>query len=254
MSLEAKDAMEKGTDTASALRMGRSVYERYLPLIRRIAMKMVRQLPRAITLDDLLSSGWTGLVEALRRRTPKMSEDEFEAYASQRIRGAILDYLRSLDPMSRRLRGASRDVTAAISTLIRRLGRPPEEEEIAAELGLDLESYQALLGQVAGADLNHLFMIERSDHGTPPEQSPDVLSARRELVDQIAGQVSKLPERLQLVLGLYYQEECSFREIGEVLGLTESRVCQLHSEAIHRVRAGLNRDEPSVPPSGGSHG
>jgi len=90
-------------------------------------------------------------------------------------------------------------------------------------------------------------MIERSEGGQPlPEQSPDVLSARRELVDQIAGEVGKLPERLQMVLGLYYQEECSFREIGEVLSLTESRVCQLHSEAIHRVRAGLGRD--SEPP------
>jgi len=231
-------------DTASAIRMERGLYERYLPLIRRIAMKMVRQLPRAITLDDLLSSGWTGLVEALRRRTPKMTEDEFEAYASQRIRGAILDYLRSLDPMSRRLRGASRNVTAAITTLIRRLGRQPEEEEIAAELGLDTESYQALLGQVAGADLNHLFTIEKSELGTSPDQSPDVLSARREMVDQIAGEVLKLPERLQMVLGLYYQEECSFREIGEVLGLTESRVCQLHAEAIHRVRAGLADEQP----------
>jgi RNA polymerase sigma factor (sigma-70 family) len=190
MSTETDEPKEKRADTASALRMGRNVYERYLPLIRRIAMKMVRQLPRAITLDDLLSSGWTGLVEALRRRTPKMTEDEFEAYASQRIRGAILDYLRSLDPMSRRLRGASRDVTAAISTLIRRLGRPPEEEEIAAELGIDLESYQALLGQaraIAGRALG-APRARRSDRRRGVEASREAPARARPL----------LPGRVQL--------------------------------------------------------
>ena len=196
-------------------------YERYMPIVRRIAMRMVRKLPREVALDDLLGAGWVGLAEALRRCGPDMPEHEIEAYASHRIRGAILDYLRSLDPMSRKMRNASRTITAAVRDLSLRLGRAPEEQEIANELGLPLEDYQDLLSQVSAAEVTQL-----------------------ELVDRIADAVDYLPERLRLVVGLYYQDECSLKEIGAILGVTESRACQLHSEAIHRMRAHIEAKKP----------
>lgn len=215
------------------------LYERYTPLVRRIAMKTIRTLPASYTLDDLLSAGWIGLADALRRRTETMDEVQFEAYASHRVQGAILDYLRSLDPLSRKLRGASRRITEATAALVARLGRAPEEDEIAAELGLPLEQYHQLLTDIAEAGLARLELTQSA-----PDQvelsSPEAMTAQRELIDQVSEAIDALPERLKTVLGLYYQEECSFREIGEVFGVTESRACQLHTEAVHRIRARLS--------------
>lgn len=227
---------------APAVDSERVVYERYLPLVRRMTMRLVRQLPQSIALDDLLSVGWVGLLEASRRRTSKMSEEEFEAFASHRIRGAILDYLRSLDPMSRRMRGASRQITHALQVLTHRLGRSPTEEETADELGLDLDAFRSLLGQVAQSEAARIELSDIGAQHAANEGAPEAIASRNELLTRIASAIDALPERLQLVMGLYYQEDCSLREIGEVLGVTESRVCQLHSEAIHRIRAML---EPS---------
>jgi len=223
------------------------IYQRYLPLVRRITMRLVRKLPPEVTLDDLLGAGWVGLVEALRRRTEVMDEEQFEAYASHRIRGAILDYLRSLDPMSRKLRGASRQISSAIKTLSARLGRPPEEEEIAGELGLELETYRQLLGDVAQADMARIELTDLVAPATLPDAGPDHIVTRAQLIERIADAIESLPDRLKLVIGLYYQEELNLKEIGLVLEVTESRVCQLHSEAIHRIRATV--EDESAPPS-----
>ncbi len=216
-----------------------------MPIVRRIAMRMVRRLPREVALDDLLGAGWVGLAEALRRCGPDMPEHEIEAYASHRIRGAILDYLRSLDPMSRKMRNASRQITNAVRGLSLRLGRPPEEQEIAGELGLELESYQELLGQVSAAEVTQLELGDVASTRTDMFQAPDVLASQHELVERIAEAVECLPDRLKLVVGLYYQDECSLKEIGAVLGVTESRACQLHSEAIHRMRAHIESRKPA---------
>jgi RNA polymerase sigma factor for flagellar operon FliA len=206
-------------------------------------MRTVRSLPPSITIDDVVSAGWLGMVEALGRRTPEMTEDHFEAFASYRVRGAILDYLRMLDPMSRKLRGASRKITGVVSTLVGRLGRAPEQEEVAAELGVSLAEYQELLGEISEAGLARLELGDVSEPGSS-EASPEAQVSRREIVDAIASAIDGLPERLKTIVGLYYQEECSFREIGEVLGVTESRVCQLHSEAMHLIRAQLDGKPP----------
>ena len=223
------------------------LYERYTPLVRRIAMKTVRTLPASVTLDDLLSAGWIGLAEALQRRTASMDEEQFEAYASHRVQGAILDYLRSLDPLSRKLRGASRRISEVTAELTSRLGRAPEEEEIAGELGLILEHYHQLLMQIAEAGLARLELTE--DSGWLPEQvSPEALASEHELTDQVANAIDELPERLRVVLGLYYQEDCSFREIGAVLGVTESRACQLHTEAVHRIRGRIKAQGNNAQP------
>ena len=220
------------------------IYQRYLPLVRRITMRLVRKLPPEVTLDDLLGAGWVGLVEALRRRTEGMDDEQFEAYASHRIRGSILDYLRSLDPMSRKLRGASRQISTAIKSLSARLGRPPEEEEIAGELGLALDTYRQLLGDVAQADMARIELTDLVAPATLPDAGPDHIVTRAQLIERIAEAIEALPDRLKLVIGLYYQEELNLKEIGLVLEVTESRVCQLHSEAIHRIRAAVEDDAP----------
>jgi len=212
------------------------LYERYTPLVRRIAMKTIRSLPSSVTLDDLLSAGWIGLAEALRRRTESMDEEQFEAYASHRVQGAILDYLRSLDPLSRKLRGASRRITDVTSELTRQLGRSPEEDEIAGALGLPLPEYHLLLSQISDAGLARLELTD-SIEDRAEFSSPEQITSQREMVDHVAEAIDALPERLRTVLGLHYQEDCSFREIGEILGVTESRACQLHTEAVHRIRA-----------------
>lgn len=231
---------DKEGDRSFSLSVDRQLYERYLPVVRRIAMKLVRRLPSQITMDDLIGAGWVGMVEALRRRDGIPTEEQFESYAAHRVRGAILDYLRSLDPMTRKMRGASRQITAAIKAFTARVGRAPQEEEIAGELGLDLEAYRVLLHQVAQADPTRVELTDFSSPRSGSDTAPDIMAQRHELADRIAGAVEQMPERLQLILSLYYQEECSFREVGEVLGVTEARICQLHAEAIHRIRAYLD--------------
>ncbi|MDX2055325.1 MAG: RNA polymerase sigma factor FliA [Polyangiaceae bacterium] len=213
--------------------------DRYMPLVRRISMRAVRKLPPSITVDDLVSAGWVGLLEAFDRRTPEMNEEQFEAYASHRVRGAILDYLRSLDPMGRKMRSASRRIVQTMSELTASLGRAPETEEVARALGLTLDDYHSLLTDISEAGSARLELSEVAEPASP-DASPEAQAGRRAEVGSVAEAVEQLPERLQLILGLYYQEDCSFREIGEVLDISESRACQLHIEAIHRIRATLH--------------
>lgn len=222
--------------SAKAVVEQRHTYDRYFPIVRRIAMRTVRSLPPSVTIDDIVSAGWLGMVEALGRRTPDMTDDHFEAFASYRVRGAILDHLRMLDPMSRKLRGASRQVAKTVSDLMGRLGRNPEQEEIAAELGISLSEYQKLTSDISEAGLARIELSEVGEI-SGKEVSPEIFASKRELIGSVSRAIDELPERLNLIVGLYYQEECSFREIGEVLGVTESRVCQLHSEAMHLIRA-----------------
>lgn len=227
-----------------ALPKGRAVpnqeiVDRYMPLVRRIAMRAVRKLPPSITVDDLISAGWVGLLESLDRRTAEMNEEQFEAYASHRVRGAILDYLRSLDPMGRKMRSASRRIVQVMSELTGGLGRAPETEEIASALGLTLDDYHSLLTNISEAGSARLELSEVAEPAAL-DASPEAQAGRRAEVGSVAEAVQQLPERLQLILGLYYQEDCSFREIGEVLEISESRACQLHIEAIHRIRATLH--------------
>ena len=219
--------------------------EDYLPLVRRIAMRLIRTLPSTIALDDIISAGWVGLSESLKRCPPGMSDADFEAYASYRVRGAILDYLRSLDPLTRKLRGASRRISQAVAEFTREHGRLPEEEEIAGSLGVTLDAYRELLREIGEAGFARLDveMVEPSSQ----DPSPEALVVRRDLATRIAKAISELPERLQLVLGLHYQEDCTLKEIGAVLGVSESRACQLHAEAIQYVRALLESPGARLP-------
>jgi len=222
----------------------REDYERFLPLVRRIAMRLARRVPSHISIGDLISSGWVGLVEAFSRSSEDMPAEEFEAYASHRVRGSMLDYLRGLDPATRQARNASRRVTRTITELTRALGRPPEEEEIADALGLDLDAYRGLLGQISSAGMSRLELVDldQLDAVTDKNDAPDDLAERHLLAEHVAGAIERLPLRLQQVLALYYQEDCTLREIGAVLQVSESRVCQLHAEAIHRLRADIGKE------------
>lgn len=222
----------------------REDYERFLPLVRRIAMRLARRVPAHISVADLISSGWVGLVEAYSRSPEDMPIEEFEAYASHRVRGSMLDYLRGLDPATRQARNASRRVARTISELTRHLGRPPEEEEIADALGLDLEDYGNLLTQISSAGMSRLELVDVDQVDAVPDRkdAPDELAEQRLLAEAVAEAIERLPLRLQQILALYYQEECTLREIGAVLQVSESRVCQLHSEAMHRLRADIGKD------------
>jgi RNA polymerase sigma factor for flagellar operon FliA len=221
----------------------RADYDRYLPLVRRVAMRIARRVPSHVGVAELVSYGWLGMVEALSRADASLKPEQFEAYALHRVQGAILDYLRSLDPQKRKLRTASRRVARAIHKLTGQLGRPPEEQEIAAEMGVPLAEYHDLLSGISHAGMARLEMVDLDEADPAGDgELPDEVAGRRLLAAAVAEAIERLPERLRNILSLYYQHDCTLREIGAVLGVTESRVCQLHSEAMHRLRADIGRE------------
>ena len=221
----------------------RADYDKLLPMVRRIAMRLARRLPDHITVADLMSAGWVGLMEACSRSRADMPDEEFAAYASHRVRGAMLDYLRQLDPATRQARNASRKIAKVISQLTQELGRPPGEDEIAEAMGLDLDQYRTLMSSIASAGMTRIDMVDFDQIDAVPSwlEPPDEAAEKRLLTQAVAEAITTLPERLQLVVALYYQEGCTLREIGAVLDVSESRVCQLHAEAMHRLRAAVGR-------------
>jgi RNA polymerase sigma factor for flagellar operon FliA len=223
--------------------LNRDAYEKFRPLVRRTAMRLARRVPASIAVADLVGYGWIGLMEAYQRSDAKMPNEEFEAYALYRVRGAMLDYLRTLDPTTRDLRRASRRVAQGIRVLSAKLGREPEEEEIARELQLDVPAYRALLEKIGAAGMARLELldVDNLDVATNTESVEDEIAKKR-LADAVATAIEGLPQKLAQVLALYYQEGCTLRQIGMVLGVSESRVSQLHTEAIHRLRAAVGRE------------
>lgn len=224
----------------------------HAPLVRRLALQLIAKLPASVELDDLIQVGMMGLLDAAE----KYQDDQgakFETYASQRIRGAMLDELRANDWVSRGLRKSSRGVSKAVRAQEQKLGRAPNEREIAEALEMPLEAYQHLLQEIHGCQLVYYedfdrgdnenrenSFLDRQDHGDRvlcEEPLTQLLQGdfRRQLVEAIG----QMPEREQLLLSLYYEEELNLREIGAVLDVTQSRVCQLHSQAINRLRGSL---------------
>jgi RNA polymerase sigma factor for flagellar operon FliA len=201
-------------------------------------MRFARRVPKHVTVGDLIGYGWVGLMEAYQRCDPTIGSAEFEAYASYRVRGAMLDYLRSLDPMTRDLRRSSRKVTETIRALTGENGRPPEETEIAAALRIGVRAYRELLERIAKGAMARLELLdlENLEIAGPADNADDELR-RKQLGTRVAQAIEALPPRQQNVLALYYQEECTLRKIGAMLGVSESRVSQIHSEAMHRLRA-----------------
>ncbi len=223
--------------------------EQYMPMVKRLAHHMMGRLPPSVEEDDLVQAGMIGLIDAISRYDEAQSA-QFEAYAIQRIRGSMIDELRHLDWMPRSARQSMRKIEDVISKLQHRLGRQPGEAEIASEMKLPLSEYQAMLGDARGHQLLYFedFGDSDEDDSFLDKQSADEASMPLpQLLDAnlraciIAG-IENLPEREQLLMSLYYEQELNLREIAEVFGVSESRICQLHGQAIARLRAKLKED------------
>jgi RNA polymerase sigma factor for flagellar operon FliA len=221
--------------------------EEHLSLVKHIAMRVAGCLPGHLSVDDLYSAGLLGFLGAIDDYDPDRGVD-FGAYATPRIRGAIFDELRRLDVVPRRVRRRIRDAERAMDTLGRRLGRPPTDEEVAAELGIDVDAYRRILTE--GVVLLTLDGTPgRQDEGASPidvledTSSPNPLAtaADRERAAILGRLIDRLPPRERQVLALYYYEELTMQEVGKILGVTESRVSQIHLSAVLRLRVELRR-------------
>jgi RNA polymerase sigma factor for flagellar operon FliA len=218
----------------------------HLPTVRFIARKIHGRLPQHVELDDLVSAGVVGLIDAFGK-FDHSKQVQFKSYAQFRIRGAILDSLRMLDWSPRELRRKGRAVEETIRTLTQRLSRAPGEQEIALEMKLGLNDYQQLLGDLKGLEIGSLHMERTEDSGDEelayipgsPEEDPLFICMKGEMKQLLADAIDDLPEKERLVLTLYYFEELTMKEIGSTLGVVESRVSQIHSSAVIRLRAAL---------------
>jgi len=217
--------------------------EQMVPLVKRIAYHFMARLPASVQVDDLIQAGLMGLLDASKNFDDTQGA-QFETYAIQRIRGSMLDELRQADWLPRNVRKNLRRIEAAISNLEQQYGRAPREQELAETLGVPIDEYQHMLLESRGYQLLHYEDFQESEDSdffdayvSGNQSSPlDVIedeSFRRHLITAIGA----LPEREKLVMGLYYEQELNLKEIGEILGVSESRVCQLHSQAVARLRS-----------------
>lgn len=217
----------------------------YAPLVKRIAYHLLAKLPASVQAEDLIQNGMLGLIDAFGRFEEGLGA-QFETYAVQRIRGAMLDGLRENDWLPRSLRRDMRRIETAVSQLEQRYGRQPTEGELAKALDLALGDYQKMLQDARGYQLIHLEDFGGDDdddyldrHLPSSEADPLAALLDKNMRDVLIRAIEDLPEREKTVMGLYYEEELNLREIGEILGVSESRICQLHSQAIARLRARL---------------
>ena len=221
----------------------------YAPLVKYVAGRLGSGLPAHVDDDDLVSYGLLGLIGAIERFDPDR-DIKFETYAIARIKGSIIDELRALDWVPRSVRSRAREIERAIADLESRLGRAPTDEEISTKLGIsedELNESLSEIGRTSIAALDELWTVSAGGDQIAlidtieDEQGPNPQSAldETEMREAIAEAISRLPEREKLVVTLYYYEELTLREIGEVLGVTESRVSQLHTKAILRLKARL---------------
>ncbi len=221
-----------------------ALIRQHAPLVRRIAQHMIAKLPPNVALDDLIQVGMIGLADALSRYEASQGV-QFDTFASQRIRGAMLDELRENDWMSRSSRKGQKDIEQAIRRLEQTLGRAPKESEIAESMELSLEEYQSLLSKVKGTQLVYLEDISSGDddnhsfldrHVADASADPFSMLRDHRLREALVAAIENLPEREKYVMGMYYEHDMNLKEIAAVLEVTESRVCQLHSQAIARLR------------------
>jgi len=228
-----------------------------LPQVKYIARRIHERLPRHVPFDDLLHAGIVGLIDAMRKFDPTKNV-RFASYAKFRIRGAILDSLRDMDWSPRDLRRKARWLETTMQKLQTELGRSAGEPEIAQAMGMTLGEFQHLLDEIRGLEVGSL-QVESLEDGRetnlaeslpgPPDQDPLTLCLQGERKQMLADGIAQLPEREQQVLALYYQEELTMKEVGAVLGVGESRVSQIHSTALVRLRSILaqaQRAEPAI--------
>ncbi|ATM96297.1 flagellar biosynthesis sigma factor [Yersinia frederiksenii] len=234
--------------TAEGVMDKNSLWQRYVPLVRHEALRLQVRLPASVELDDLLQAGGIGLLNAVERYDA-LQGTAFTTYAVQRIRGAMLDELRSRDWAPRSVRRNAREVASAMQKVEQRLGRPATEQEVAQILDIDLAEYRQIL---LDTNNSQLFSYDewREEHGESVEPlleghedaNPLQHLLEGNLRQRVIEAIEALPEREKMVLTLYYQEELNLKEIGAVLEVGESRVSQLHSQAIKRLRARLSND------------
>ena len=216
-----------------------------MPQVKYIARRIHEHLPQHVPFEDLLQAGMVGLIDALNK-FDSAKNVKFASYAKFRIRGAILDSLRENDWSPRDLRRKSRQIDTVMQKLQTELGRKASEPEMAKALGLSLDEFQALTNEIRGLEISSL-QCESNDDGQetdlaqnipgPPDEDPLTLCVKGEIEGRLQEAIAKLPEREQQVLMLYYQQELTMREVGELMGVGESRVSQIHTLAVKHLRA-----------------
>ena len=226
--------------------------QRFVPLVKRIAYHLMARLPPSVQFDDLVQNGMLGLLDAIDRFQEGFGA-QFETYATQRIRGAMLDGLRENDWLPRNLRRELRRIETAINQLEHEHGRVPSEKELAETLGMSLADYQKTLQDARGHQLVYFDdlagegdegFLER--HFTDNAADPAAILEDKSVKASLITAIGELPEREKLMMALYYEQDLNLREIGEVMGVTESRVCQLHTQAIARLRSQIVGEIPKA--------
>ena len=249
--MKATTSTQDETMTAAATAVQPDLAREHLMLeqmstVRWIARRIYERLPQHVELEDLISAGTIGLLDACAKFDPAKNV-QFRSYAQFRIRGAILDSLRLLDWSPRDLRRKGRLIEETIRRLTAQFGRAPSEPEVAHALGIALEDYQQMLGELKGLEIGTLHAERSDDSGeeelayipSPAEDDPLFRCLNTEMKERLAQAIEQLPERERLVITLYYYEEMTMKEIGMVLGVVESRVSQIHSSAVVHLRARL---------------
>ncbi|HEU0197072.1 MAG TPA: RNA polymerase sigma factor FliA [Nevskiaceae bacterium] len=213
-----------------------------MPMVRRQAFSLRVRLPASTDVDDLIQAGAMGALEAVRHYRPTEGAT-LQTYAARRAYGAMVDELRKRDPLSRTTRARARSAEQCVGTLRRKLGRPPSESEVAHAMGCPLDAYQALLAETNACLTLSLddpdAVSDRNAPAADPDASPEANLEVADLRGRLISIIRELPEREQQVVEMYYVRDLNLKEIGRVLGVTESRVCQLHSQAVLRMRAGI---------------
>ena len=226
--------------------------QEYLPLVRTIVGRLAMSLPSHVDIEDLYSSGLVGLLNAVRRYDPQ-GGSTFESYARVRIHGAVFDELRRLDWVPRSIHDKARRVQEVMNELEQKTGQLPTDHEMAQALEIPHDEYERLIEQIRPATFVCLDAVRvGDDEGETPRhelvsdesvENPADIAARRELGRIIAERLDQLPEMQRKVLALYYFEDLRLREIAEVFGVTESRICQIHAQAILAIKAALRKHE-----------
>jgi len=229
--------------------------QQYLPLVGSILARLAMTLPDHVDQDDLKSAGLVGLLQALRNYAPG-SGNSFETYARVRIRGAMLDELRRMDWVPRTVHEKARKIQQTMGELEQKLGRSPTEAQVAKAMGLSASEYAKLLDEVRPAAFVCLDAVSSSENGDTgslyevvadtTEEGPAEQASQHELKEVVLERLKELPEIQRKVLALYYGEDLHLREIAEVFGLTESRICQIHSQAIMAIRSYVQRFESGI--------
>jgi RNA polymerase sigma factor for flagellar operon FliA len=217
----------------------------FAPLVKRLAHQMMSRLPYSVQIDDIIQAGMMGLLDAASRYD-EIHGAQFETYATQRIRGAMLDELRSADWLPRSLRRDMRRIEQAVSRLQQKQGKAPNETDIAKELDVPLAEYQQMLQEARGAQLIYYEDFQDEDHDDFFERfefsndtDPLALLQDERFKSELTRAIELLPERERMLMGMIYEQELNLREVGEVFGVSESRISQLHSQAVGRLRGSL---------------